>query len=481
MIRPMEPIIFKWPIIIGWPALLGASALIAAGLVVGLASGPAAAGLQERVRKPALAPVSPPRSGDAYRHLAKLGRVFENLAQGGAAETIKALDLFAEVFNRVRAHYWKPVQPRLLIAAAIAAARAHATATGSPNGSGGASAQSLAIAAVRGMIGALDPYSGFTAAADRADTASRRHFGNIGLEVFVKKGAVTVISPHDGSPAARAGLSPGDVITGVDGNRFSNPTLGQALEKLRGPVGSEVRLSVTRPGAAPFEARMLRAIAPGRTVRARLDRRVAVIRIASFTANTTRDLRRALKKLRAEANAKAARLDGVVLDLRNNSGGLLNAAINVADIFLDSGEIVSTRARAGPEGNSRQRRFNARLGDAVRGKPLAVVINAGSASAAEIVADALQDLRRGVIIGTRSFGKGSVQTIMRIRGHGSLRLTTSHYYTPSGRSLDEAPIEPDVNAKACARLAGRSVRPGDDAFLVCATRRVRAMARAGRR
>ncbi|MDP6427815.1 MAG: S41 family peptidase [Rhodospirillales bacterium] len=477
----MTPIIFKWPIILKSPLLLGASALIAAGLATGLASGPAAAGLQERVRKPALAPVPRRRPDDAYRHLAEFGRVFENLAGGSAADTIKALDLFAEVFNRVRTDYWKPVRPRLLIEAAIAAARARATATttGTTTG-GGAAAQSLAIAAVRGMIGALDPYSGFTAAADRAG-ASRRHFGNIGLEVFVKKGAVTVISPHDGSPAARAGLSPGDVITGVDGNRFSNPTLGQALEKLQGPVGSEVRLLVTRPGAAPFEARMLRAIAPGRTVRARLDGRVAVIRIASFSANTTRDLRRALKKLRAAANAKAARLDGVVLDLRNNSGGLLNAAINVADTFLDSGEIVSTRARAGPEGNSRQRRFNARLGDAVRGKPVAVVVNAGSASAAEIVAGALQDLGRGVIIGTRSFGKGSVQTIMRIRGHGSLRLTTSHYYTPSGRSLDEAPIEPDVNAKACARLAGRSVRPGDDAFLVCAARRVRAMARAGRR
>ncbi len=454
-----------------WPALLGVFGMLASGLV----PLPADAGLAGRVKP---RPAANTKSGDTYRHLNNFGREFAALTTGSEADKIRSLDLFAEVFSRIQARYWRRTDPKTLIDAAIVALRKQKA---------GAAPGPLAITAVRAMIVTLDPYSEFTAAKPRPKRkrgVKRKYrppnFGNIGLEIFMRNGKPVVISPHDGSPAARAGLAPGDIITGVDGTGFNNPALGDVLGRMRGPVGSEVRLQMIRPGGREFEARMVRAIAPGRTVRARLDGTVAVIRIASFAAHTTRDLRRSLKELRAEAVAKTKRIDAVVLDLRNNSGGLLNQAISVADVFLDSGEIVSTRA-AGGRRNSKHRRFNARLGDALRGRPIAVVINGGSASAAEIVAGALQDLKRAIVVGEKSFGKGSVQTVMPIKGHGTLRLTTSHYYPPSGRSFDDAPILPDVTAVACKRLTGSSLRPGDDMLISCALRSVRVRARIGRR
>ena len=455
-----------------WLLLLGALTVAAASLT----AKPADAGLGGRAKpRPAIGA----EADDTYRHLSAFGRVFEALAKGSEADKIRALDLFAEVFNRIGARYWRRTEPKTLIDAAIRALRKQKA---------GAAPGALGLAAVRAMIQALDPYSGFTAAKPRPKRkrgVKRKYrppnFGNIGLEIFMKNGKPVVISPHDGSPAARAGLAPGDIITGVDGVAFKNPALGDVLDRMRGPVGSAVGLQIMRPGGKEFEARMVRAIAPGRTVRARLDGSVAVIRIASFAAHTTRDLRRSLKELRAEAVSRTKRIDAVVLDLRNNSGGLLNQAISVADVFLDSGEIVSTRAGRSGAANSRHRRFNARLGDALRGRPVAVVINGGSSSATEIVAGALQDLKRAIVVGEKSFGKGSVQTVMPIRGHGTLRLTTSHYYPPSGRSFDDAPIRPDLNAKACKRLTGSKVRPGDDALMLCALRSVRVRVRIGKR
>jgi len=454
----------------GWPVWLAALAALAAGLP----PAPADAGLLKRAQ-PAAARTD---ADGAYRQLNNFGRVFEGLAEGSAEDKFRALDLFAEVFHRIQSRYWRRIEPKALIDAAIAALREQKS---------GAPARALGLAAVRGMIASLDPYSEFTAKKRRANRSGRAkkkrgaNFGNIGLELFMRGGVAVVISPHDASPASRAGIRPGDIITGVDGIRFANPALGDVLDRLRGPVGSEVRLQVMRPGGKAFEARMVRSIAPGRTVRARLDGNVAVIRIASFAAHTTRDLRQRLKELRAEAVARAARIEAVVLDLRNNSGGLLNQAISGADVFLDSGEIVSTRAGSAAAGTAKHRRFNARLGDALRGRPVAVVINGGSASAAEIVAGALQDLKRAIVVGERSFGKGSVQTVMQIKGFGSLRLTTSHYYSPSGRSFDDAPIQPDVGAKACKRLTGASLRPGEDALIACALKSVRVRARIGRR
>jgi carboxyl-terminal processing protease len=454
-----------------WRLALGALVLLAAGLI----SGPVDAGLQ--------APAKPRPDARAeavtdYRHLSEFGRAFEALAKGSQAEKIRGLDLFAEIFRRIQSHYWRRTEPKTLIDAASGALREQKP---------GAAPGALAITAARAMIQTLDPYSEFTAAKKRPKRkrgVKRKYrppnFGNVGLEIFMKNGAPVIISPHDGSPASRAGLAPGDIITGVNGTVFTNPALGQVLDAMRGPVGSEVRLQMMRPGGKAFEARMVRAIAPGRTVSARLDGNVAVIRIASFAAHSTRDLRRRLKELRTQAVAKAARIDAVVLDLRNNSGGLLNQAISVADVFLDSGEIVSTRAASGRR-NSKHRRFNARLGDALRGRPIAVIINGGSASAAEIVAGALQDLKRAIVVGEKSFGKGSVQTVIPIKGHGSLRLTTSHYYPPSGRSFDDVPIQPDVDAKACKRLTGARLRPGDDALIACALISVRLRARIGKR
>jgi len=452
--------------IIRWPVLFGALAILA----TGLAPMPAVAGLLDR-GKPAAKAQPSDLPGDAYRRLQEFGRKFEILAPSSQAETLAALDLFAEILQRIQNRYWRRVPAKTLIDAALAALGAQKPGT---------AARPLALAAVRGMLGSLDAYSGFTATKARAKKTRRPHFANIGLEVFIKDGAIQVISPHDGSPASRAGIRPGDVVTGIDGHRFTKPALGAVLEKMRGPVGSEVRLQLRRAGGPEFEARMLRAIAPGRTVRARLDGNIAVIRIARFAAHTSCDLHRRLGELRARAAAKGARIDGIVLDLRNNSGGLLNQAITVADIFLDSGEIVSTRAGGGGKA-AKHRRFNARFGDALRGRPLAVVINGGSASAAEIVAGALQDLKRAIVVGEKSFGKGSVQTLMPIKGHGTLRLTTSHYYAPSGRSFDDAPIRPDVNAQACKRLTGSRLAAGEDVLIACALRGVRVRARVGRR
>jgi len=265
-------------------------------------------------------------------------------------------------------------------------------------------------------------------------------FGGLGMEVNLEDGLVKVVAPIDDTPAHRAGIMANDMITHVDDEPVLGLTLNQAVEKMRGPVNTKVKLRIMRKGAdAPIEMSLTRDIIQVRAVRSNLNGEdIGYIRITQFTGQTTTGLRRALSDLDNQAGNK---LKGYVLDLRNNPGGLLDQSISVSDAFLEKGEIVSTRGRNAEE----TQRFNVRAGDLTKGKPVIVLINGGSASASEIVAGALQDHKRATIIGTRSFGKGSVQTIIPLgSGNGALRLTTARYYTPSGRSIQAKGIVPDI-------------------------------------
>jgi carboxyl-terminal processing protease len=270
---------------------------------------------------------------------------------------------------------------------------------------------------------------------------TRGEFGGLGIEVTMENGLVKVVSPIDDTPAAKAGLKPGDLITHLDGEQVMGLTLPDAVERMRGPVGSEIRLSVRREGRDPFDVTLKRAVIKIQSVRSRLEGdNIGYIRITSFNEQTDRGLEAAVRQLKKEAGKK---LSGIVLDLRNNPGGLLDQAVAVSDAFLDKGEIVSTRGRTPDEAQ----RFNAKDGDLIDGLPMVVLINAGSASASEIVAGALQDHGRAVLLGVKSFGKGSVQTIIPVPGHGAIRLTTARYYTPSGRSIQAVGIVPDIVVK----------------------------------
>jgi carboxyl-terminal processing protease len=329
-------------------------------------------------------------------------------------DTYKQLNLFGEVFERVRADYVEKVTDEQLIESAI-----------------------------NGMLSSLDPHSSFLNAKNYRDmqVQTRGEFGGLGIEVTMESGAVKVVSPIDDTPAARAGLRPNDLITHLDGEPVQGLSLPDAVEKMRGPVNSDIKLTVRRGTAEPFEVTLTRAVIKVQSVRSRLEGDIGYIRITSFTEQTDVGLKGAIQKIKSEAGDK---LKGYVVDLRNNPGGLLDQAVAVSDDLLDKGEIVSTRARKPDEGQ----RYNARPGDLLEGKPLVVLINGGSASASEIVAGALQDHRRAIILGTRSFGKGSVQSIIPLAGHGAMRLTTARYYTPSGRSIQAKGIEPDIVVEA---------------------------------
>jgi carboxyl-terminal processing protease len=264
---------------------------------------------------------------------------------------------------------------------------------------------------------------------------------------------VKVVSPIDDTPAAHAGLKPGDLITHLDGNAVQGLTLPEAVEKMRGPVNSDINLTIRREGQEPFDVKLTRAIIKIQSVRSHLEgNNIGYIRVTSFNEQTDVGLNNAMKNLKQQANNK---LIGVILDLRNNPGGLLDQAVAVSDAFLEKGEIVSTRGKRAEEAQ----RYNARPGDIASGLPVAVLINGGSASASEIVAGALQDHHRAVLIGTKSFGKGSVQTIIPLAGHGAMRLTTARYYTPSGRSIQARGIDPDIVVEA-AKIA-KEEKPGD--------------------
>ncbi len=329
------------------------------------------------------------------------------------ASVYQQLDLFGDIFERIRSQYVEEVEPADLIEAAI-----------------------------NGMLTSLDPHSGYLAPDDFSDmrVQTRGEFGGLGIEVTQEEGFVKVVAPMDGTPADQAGMEAGDLITHVDGESVLGLTLDQAVDLMRGPVGSEIIITVVREGTAePFDVSIIRDTIKLTAVRTRVEGDTVVVRVSTFNDQTFTNLNDTIAEAIEELGG-LENVNGVVLDLRNNPGGLLNQAIRVTDAFLDQGEIVSTRGREADQGE----RFNATAGDMIEGKPMVVLINGGSASASEIVAGALQDHRRAIIIGTRSFGKGSVQTVIPLRGDGAMRLTTSRYYTPSGRSIQALGVSPDI-------------------------------------
>ena len=334
------------------------------------------------------------------------------IAQNKTSETYRQLNLFGEVFERVRADYVEGVSDEQLIEAAI-----------------------------NGMLTSLDPHSSYLNNKNFRDmqVQTRGEFGGLGIEVTMENGVVKVVSPIDDTPAFRAGIKPGDFITHLNGEAVMGLTLNEAVEKMRGPENSEIKLTIRREGKEPFDVSVMRAKIKIESVRSRLEGPdVGYIRITTFNEQTDSGLTKAMAKLREQASGK---LKGIVLDLRNNPGGLLDQAIAVVNDFVEKGEIVSTRGRRSEDAQ----RYDAKPpGDLTHGIPMVVLINGGSASASEIVAGALQDHHRAIILGTRSFGKGSVQTIIQLPGHGAMRLTTARYYTPSGRSIQAQGIEPDI-------------------------------------
>mgnify|MGYP001122510160 CR=1 FL=1 len=337
------------------------------------------------------------------------------LAQEAAktSNVYEQLDLFGDVFERIRAQYVEEVDARKLIEAAI-----------------------------NGMLTSLDPHSSYLSPQDAAQMRiqTRGEFGGLGITVTQEEGFVKVISPMDGTPAAEAGIESGDFITHVDGESVLGLNLDQAVELMRGPVGSEIIITVVREGEAePFDVPMIRDTIKLTAVRSRTEGESVVLRITTFNDQTYENLESGMKE-QIEAAGGIDAVNGFVIDLRNNPGGLLTQAIRVSDAFLDAGEIVSTRGRNVQDGE----RFNATPGDLAQGKPIVVLINGGSASASEIVAGALQDHRRAVVVGTKSFGKGSVQTVMPLRNEGSMRVTTARYYTPSGRSIQALGVSPNI-------------------------------------
>jgi carboxyl-terminal processing protease len=342
------------------------------------------------------------------------------------ADTYRQLDLFGEVFERVRADYVEEVSDEQLIEAAI-----------------------------NGMLSSLDPHSSYMNAKNFRDmqVQVRGEFGGLGIEVTMEGGLVKVVSPIDDTPAAKAGLKPGDFITHLDGEPVLGLSLNEAVERMRGPINSDLKLTVRREGKDPFDVMLKRAVIKIQSVKSHLEGNdIGYVRITSFNEQTDSGLQSAMKALKAQAGNKLA---GVVLDLRNNPGGLLDQAIAVSDDFLEQGEIVSTRGRHAEDGA----RYNSHAGDITGNLPMVVLINGGSASASEIVAGALQDHHRAVLLGTRSFGKGSVQTIIQLPGHGAMRLTTARYYTPSGRSIQAKGIEPDITVEP-ARIEKLTVAEG---------------------
>lgn len=326
--------------------------------------------------------------------------------------TYQQLDLFGEVFERARAQYVDEVDDETLIKYAL-----------------------------NGMLESLDPHSGYLDEDDFKDmrVQTSGEFGGLGIEVTLENGLVKVVSPIDETPAAKAGVQAGDLITHLNDKPVLGLTLSEAVDQMRGKIGSKINLTIRREGVAEaIDISIVRDVIKIKSVRSRMEGEdIGYIRVTTFSQNTGDGVKKALASLKKEGGTK---LTGYVLDLRNNPGGLLDQAIDVSDIFLDKGEIVSTRGRDDTD----SKRDNANSGDLAGGLPIVVLINGGSASASEIVAGALQDHRRAIILGTQSFGKGSVQTVIPLPGSGAMRLTTARYYTPSGRSIQASGITPDI-------------------------------------
>jgi carboxyl-terminal processing protease len=330
-----------------------------------------------------------------------------------ASETYRALDLFGDVFEQVRANYVEHVEDKKLIEYAL-----------------------------NGMLSSLDPHSAYMNEEESKSMSvqTKGEFGGLGIEVTMENQVIKVVSPIDDTPASRAGVMSGDLIVEIDGKQVMGMSLSDAVDKMRGKPGSEIILTIVRKGAKePLKLRLVRDIIQVQSVKSHVENgNVGYIRITSFTSQTSPGLKKAFEDIKKGVGDKP--LVGYVLDLRNNPGGLLDEAISVSDAFLDKGEIVSTRGRNPDD----MRRDNATTGDMAAGVPIVVLVNGGSASASEIVAGALQDHHRAIVVGTQSFGKGSVQTLFNVPGGGSIRLTTARYYTPSGKSIQAKGITPDI-------------------------------------
>jgi carboxyl-terminal processing protease len=347
--------------------------------------------------------------------VAGFGLALSVLPQAHGANEMNAyrqLDLFSDAFERVRANYVRPVQDNELVSAAI-----------------------------QGMVSNLDPHSSYMDSKSYNDMqiTTKGQFGGVGIEVTQEDGLIKVISPIDGTPAAKAGIKPGDRIAGIDGVSIAGLALNEAIDKMRGPEGSKITLTILREGEKkPFDVSMQRAVVQVDADTWRREGDIGYIRLPGFNEQTASGLEKAVRELKKQAGAG---LKGYVIDLRNNPGGLLDQAIQVSDDVLTGGEIVSTRGRH-PEDTQR---YDAKGGDIMDGKPIVILVNAGTASASEIVAGALQDHKRATVVGMTSFGKGSVQTIIPLgEGGGALRLTTARYYTPSGHSIQAQGIIPDI-------------------------------------
>ena len=334
-----------------------------------------------------------------------LGSLFAN-----QQDVYKQLNLFGEVYERVRSEYVEQIKDKDLIEAAI-----------------------------NGMLQSLDPHSSYlnSESFEEMKVQTKGEFGGLGIEVTMENGLVKVVSPIDETPAAKAGIQSGDYISHIDEEAVMGLTLSEAVDKMRGPVNTPINVRIIREGEEPFDVKIVRDIIKITSVKSKVHSDVGYLRITSFTQKTYKNLIKEFSKLEKKMNGN---IKGLVLDLRNNPGGLLDQAISVSDAFLERGEIVSTRGR---ETNAEQR-FNASKGDITKGLPIIVLINGGSASASEIVAGALQDHKRGILLGTSTFGKGSVQTIIPVSSKGAIRLTTARYYTPSGKSIQATGIEPDI-------------------------------------
>ncbi len=330
-----------------------------------------------------------------------------------SADTYRQLNLFGDVFERIRSDYVEQPDDSKLVESAI-----------------------------NGMLTSLDPHSSYMSPKSFKDmqVQTRGEFGGLGIEVTMEDGLVKVVAPIDETPAARAGVRAGDIITQLDGDEVKGLSLNQAVDKMRGPVNSPIVLTIKREGASePLQIKIVRDTIRIKSVRSREEGGdVGYLRITQFNEQTFDGLKDSIEKIKKDIPAD--KLKGYVLDLRNNPGGLLDQAISVSDAFLEKGEIVSTRGRNAEE----SQRYNARGGDLTDHKPVVILVNGGSASASEIVAGALQDHKRATVVGTRSFGKGSVQTIIPLGQNGAIRLTTARYYTPSGRSIQAKGIEPDI-------------------------------------
>src|ERR1700681_4519121 len=335
-------------------------------------------------------------------------------AKAAGGDTHRPLSLFGDIFERGRGHYVEKPDDSKLVESAI-----------------------------NGMLAGLDPHSSYMDPKSFRDmqVQTRGEFGGLGIEVTMEDGLVKVVAPIDDTPAAKAGVMANDIITHLDDEAVQGLTLNQAVDKMRGPVNTKIKLTIVRKGVdKPIQVTIVRDVIRVKSVRSHNEGEdVGYIRITQFNEQTTDGLKQAINDLNGQLGAD--KIKGYVVDMRNNPGGLLDQAISVSDTFLDKGEIVSTRGRNAEE----TQRFNARPGDMTKGKPVILLINGGSASASEIVAGALQDHRRGALVGTRSFGKGSVQTIIPLgAGNGALRLTTARYFTPSGRSIQAKGISPDI-------------------------------------